>query len=178
MYNDRAVVPSSLRRLVLQNLHSAHQGVAGMLSRAQTIVFWPGITRDVQCLRDSCQSCNTNAPSQANMPAENVTIPSMPFQYIFADFCDFGGRHYLVVGDRLSGWSEIYSTPSGTQYAGSRGLIRCLRSLFSTFGFPDELSSDGGRNLWLIVPKSFLPNGTYAIESLQPTTLSQMAALR
>ena len=44
----------------------------------------------------------------------------------------------------MSGWCEIFSTPSGTAYAGARGLIGCLRSLFSTFGIPDELSSDGG----------------------------------
>ena len=48
------------------------------------------------------------------------------------------------MGDRLSGWSEIFSTPSGTSQAGSRGLIKCLRDLFSRFGVPEEISSDGG----------------------------------
>lgn len=144
LYNDRVVVPSSLRKLVLRNLHSAHQGVAGMLARAETIVFWPGITHDVQRTRDGCYSCNTNAPSQAKTPAEELRLPSMPFQQVFADFFTFGGRHYLIVGDRLSGWPEIYMTPVGTQYAGSKGLVRCLRSFFATFGCPEELSSDGG----------------------------------
>ena len=49
-----------------------------------------------------------------------------------------------MVGDRLSGWPEVYSTPSGTTYAGARGLVACLRKLFGTFGVPEELSSDGG----------------------------------
>ena len=48
------------------------------------------------------------------------------------------------MGDRLSGWSEIFSTPSGTSQAGSRGLNKCFRDLFSRFGVPEEISSDGG----------------------------------
>ena len=158
MYMDRAVIPSSLRKQVARNLHSAHQGTAAMLSRAQTIVFWPGITQDIKNVRDSCQSCNENAPSQAATPAEPITTPSLPFQQIFADFFAFAGRHFLVVGDRLSGWSEIYSTPTGSHYSGSRGLIRCLRSFFSTFGVPEELSSDGGPEFAADSTKAFLCN--------------------
>ncbi|MEL6804796.1 MAG: transposase family protein, partial [Bacteroidota bacterium] len=63
---------------------------------------------------------------------------------MFADFFDFAGHHYLVLGDRFSGWSEIYSTPTGTQRSGANGLLRCLRSFFMTFGVPEEISSDGG----------------------------------
>ena len=44
----------------------------------------------------------------------------------------------------MSGWSEIFSTPSGSSLSGARGLISCLRSFFSTFGVPEELASDGG----------------------------------
>ena len=62
---------------------------------------------------------------------------------MFADFFTFGGRHYLVVGDRLSGWVEVFGSPAGTTLAGAAGLIRHLRSFFATFGVPEELSSDG-----------------------------------
>jgi len=62
----------------------------------------------------------------------------------FADFFEYGGRHYLVVGDRLSGWVEVLSSTAGTNLGGSSGLVRHLRSFFATFGVPEELSSDGG----------------------------------
>ena len=145
-YKDRVVIPSSLRAPVLRTLHSAHQGVYSMERRAHAIVFWPGITYDIQRVRDQCLECNTNAPSQAPLPAEPIRTPSTPFEQVFADFFSFGGHHYLVVGDRLSGWSEVYSSPSGTQYAGAKGLICCLRSFFATFGVPEEISSDGVPN--------------------------------
>ena len=48
LYHDRAVIPRSLRASVLDTLHSAHQGVSSMQQRAQAIVFWPGMTRDIE----------------------------------------------------------------------------------------------------------------------------------
>ncbi len=144
LYKDRVIVPSSLRRSVLEGLHSAHQGVSSMELRALSIVFWPGITDDIHSTRSGCRECNRNAPSQAPLPSEPAIPPSTPFEQVFADFFEFGGHHYLIVGDRLSGWSEIFSTPSGSSLSGARGLISCLRSFFSTFGVPVELASDGG----------------------------------
>ena len=44
LYQDRVVVPPVLRRQVIDTFHAAHQGVSSMGARAQSIVFWPGIT--------------------------------------------------------------------------------------------------------------------------------------
>jgi len=63
---------------------------------------------------------------------------------VFAEFFEYSGRHYLAVGDRLSGWVEVFSSTPISNLAGAAGLIRHLRTLFSTFGVPEELSSDGG----------------------------------
>ena len=144
MYQDRVVVPTKFRKAVLDTLHAAHQGVSSMQMRAQAIVFWPGITRDIMERRSACHDCNRNAPTQAVLPSEPARVPSSPFESIFADFFDFGGNHYLVAGDRLSGFTEVFHTPSGTSRAGSRGLVRCLRKWFATFGVPAEISTDGG----------------------------------
>jgi len=71
-------------------------------------------------------------------------IPCTPFESIFADFFLESGYHFLVAGDRLSGWVEVYSSPAGSSKAGSKGLIAHLRTMFATFGVPEILSSDGG----------------------------------
>ena len=156
LYKDRVVVPQSLRKTIMESLHAAHQGVSSMELRAQSIVFWPGMTKDIHQIRAKCTDCNTNAPSQAQLPSNPASPPSTPFEMIFADFFDFGGHHYLVVGDRLSGWPEVYSTPAGSAHAGARGLITCLRSLFATFGVPEELSSDGGPEFTASQTQNFL----------------------
>ena len=112
--------------------------------RASKIMFWPGMTDDIHRKRAACTDCNINAPSQASLPSFPADPPSTPFEKVFADYFDFAGHHYLIVGDRLSGWPEVYSTPKGSGQAGSKGLIACLRTFFATFGVPEELSSDGG----------------------------------
>ena len=106
-YNDRLVLPTTLRPKALEILHSAHQGVSGMEDRARDIVYWSGITNDIQEKRNGCPICCKNAPSQAPLPAMPPDIPSTPFESVFADFFQESGYHFLVAGDRLSGWVEV-----------------------------------------------------------------------
>ena len=108
LYRDRVVEPPSLRDNVLRILHSAHQGVSFMESRAISIVFWPGMTNDIRPVREHCSTCNHSAPSQAAMPAIPSPVPSTPFESIFADFFDFGGCHYLSLGTDY---------PNGSRYS-------------------------------------------------------------
>ena len=63
-YKHRIVFPRSLRGMALDILHSYHQGISGMMSRADQSVFWPRITLDIQKKRDTCLTCTRNAPSQ------------------------------------------------------------------------------------------------------------------
>jgi len=144
IYDDRVVVPSSLRPCILDILHSAHQGTSTMGLRARSIIFWPGMTKDIERRRQSCSDCTKNAPSQSSLPTPPAIPPSTPFEQTYADYFDCAGQHYLVVGDRLSGWCDVFQAPKGSPQAGSNGLISCLRNYFSRFGVPDELSSDGG----------------------------------
>ena len=156
IYQDRVVVPPALQNTVLQILHSAHQGVSAMQSRARAIVFWPGMTEDIKLTLEKCRSCNKSAPSQAAMPTIVAPVPATPFESIFADFFDYAGHHYLVAGDRLSGWVEIFKSPTGTAKSGATGLISALRLLFSTFGVPEEISSDGGPEFSASMTADFL----------------------
>ena len=48
LYKDRVVVSLSLRPRILNKLHSAHQDVTLMHAGAQQILFWPGITQDIE----------------------------------------------------------------------------------------------------------------------------------
>ena len=52
MLDRRIVVPVSYRKRVLQCLHSAHQGVAGMKARANETLHWPGIDYSIRNHRE------------------------------------------------------------------------------------------------------------------------------
>ena len=124
--------------------------------RARAIVFWPGMTRDIANVRARCDDCNRNAPSQASLPSTPAKPPSVPFEAVVADYFDLAGHRYLVIADRLSGWVEIFATPSGTKQSGAQGLVDRLRNFMAIFGVPEELSSDGGPEFTASVTKDFL----------------------
>ena len=156
IYDDRVVVPTMLRNVVLEALHAAHQGISSMGARARETVFWPGMSEDIQKTRQTCQPCIKIAPSQPDIPARLSMPPSTPFEQIFADFFNCAGHHYLVIGDRLSGWCDVFEAPNGSAQAGAEGLITNLRNLFSRIGVPDEISSDGGPEFKADATKRFL----------------------
>ncbi|QQP48682.1 Putative LOC101858828, partial [Caligus rogercresseyi] len=79
----------------------------------------------------------------AALPRSAPHIPDTPFEAILADYCEIKGNYYLVAADRLSGWIEIKGVTRNSEASGTKGLIQCLRRLFSIFGVPKELSSDG-----------------------------------
>ena len=156
LYQDRVVIPPSLRRRVVGHLHAAHQGVSSMEQHARAIMYWPGMSEDIRTARHGCGDCNRNAPSQAATPPLPVPPPSTPFEAVFADFFDYSGRHYLAVGDRLSGWVEVLGATASTELGGAAGLVRHLRGFFRTFGVPEELSSDGGPEFMAGLTQDFL----------------------
>ncbi len=54
MYKERVVIPLTLRDNCIQALHSAHQGTSMMTARAESSVFWPGITKAISNARAGC----------------------------------------------------------------------------------------------------------------------------
>ena len=151
LYKNRIVIPPSLRPDVLSLLHCAHQGVTRMIARAEMSVFWPGITSDIHQVRSRCLACNKMTPSQPQAPPTDISYPKYPFQMLCADFFTYRGKNYLVVVDRYSNWPIIERATNG-----STGLIECLRRTFSTFGVPDELTSDGGLEFTSRLTQKFL----------------------
>ena len=144
VYKDRIVLPIAFRHRVLENLHSAEQGVSSMMSRAQCTIFWPGLSVDLEIVRNNCGSCHRNAPSQPQPHPIEPDVPEVPFEMIYSDYFKLCGKFYLIIGDRLSGWPEVVQVHHGGATSGSKGLCSAFRRIFATFGVPREISSDGG----------------------------------
>lgn len=151
LYKDRIVIPQSLRDEVLAALHAAHQGVTSMIARAESSVFWPGITPAINALRSGCNHCNRSAPSNPSAPPIPPTTPEYPFQCLCADYFTYKGHNYLVVVDRYSNWPIVERSSHGAD-----GLVSCLRRIFVTYGIPDELASDGGPQFTATITRQFL----------------------
>lgn len=153
LYKDRVIIPPRLRPNILSSLHAAHHGVTSMNLRAESSIFWPGLSADIVKLRQGCQSCDRIAPSQPSAPPKPLQYPDYPFQQICGDFFHYAGHNYLVCIDRYSNWPIVEEARNG-----AKGLIDCLRRTFVTYGIPDEFSSDGGPELCASSTSTFLRN--------------------
>ena len=162
MYRDRIVVAVSLRGTVLKALRAVHQRVSAMERRARATVFWPGMTQDISNIRNSCVHYNRNAPSQAAIPSMPINPPTTPFENIFVDYFDYGGRHFLIIGDKFSGWADVFGTSLGSNIAGAAALVRLLRTYFATFRVPDEISTVGSPEFTAFVTQQFFK--TWSVE--------------
>ena len=150
LYNNRVVIPPQLRYQVLCALHVGH-GTACTRNR-----FLAGDDpRYSQCLRFLCLLQPKCAVAGRNPPLPSHP-PTTALEKIFADYFDYAGWHFLIVGDRLFGWSDVFGTPAGTTVTSANALVRLLRSYFATFGVPEEFSSDGGPEFTAFVKQDFM----------------------
>ena len=85
-YNDRVIIPSSLRQTSLENLHETNQGMSyNKQTRAQSLMILSGMTVSIQVTRAKCGECNRNALSQVPMPSEQE-IEHSTFEKILVIF--------------------------------------------------------------------------------------------
>ena len=141
MFKDRIVIPATLRKQVLDILHSAHQGVEGMRARATSSVYWPGLNSSIREKRKNCSTCERIAPSQPREPLNLIPQAEYPFQHVCSDAFEMNGQYYLVVVDRYSNWLLIFHFRNPPQ---AKNIISCLRSTFTTYGAPEKIFTDGG----------------------------------
>ena len=143
LYSQRIIVLKSLCKEILDNLHAAHQETAGMKARASMSVYWPGISSAITSRHAQCDTCNRISPSQPAQLFQPSPAPCYPFQMVAADYFHVKRNTYLAYADRYTGWLIIVRCPAHGSDA--RHLISELRTLFSTYGAPEEIATDGGQ---------------------------------
>ena len=84
IYKGKIVIPPSLRQNGLSVLYAANQCISSMISRAETSIFWLGITTDIHATRANYNHYNQITPSQAALPPTSPIIVAYPFQCICA----------------------------------------------------------------------------------------------
>ena len=104
MVKNMMYIPESLRKEVLETLHSVHQTISTLKNTARPRFFWPGMDVAITQVRSQCVTCNRMAPS---LPCEEMAepeLPTMPFQDVTVDYFALKGHTYAMEADRYSGW--------------------------------------------------------------------------
>lgn len=141
LWGMKVIIPSNLQTWVLSELHTGHPGIVRMKSLARTLVWWPGIDKQIEHVVSKCMSCQQlrNKPPPVSLHPWNW--PTRPWQRIHADFAGpIFGTMFLVVVDAHSKWLEVVPMSTTT----SEKTITELRKLFSSHGLPEQLVTDNG----------------------------------
>ena len=153
LWGSRVIIPSRMRKDVLNLLHATHMGMSQTKALARGYVWWPCLDGDIEQVVRNCDACKLNQSKPASSVPHPWAKPSGPWERIHLDFCGpFYGFMWLVVIDAFSKWIEIKrmsSTKSGP-------VIRELRELFSRFGLPKIVCSDNGPQLTSDEMKNFM----------------------
>ena len=68
MWGTRLIIPTKLRKCVIEELHTAHPGVVRMKVLACSHVWWPGLDQEIEDYAKSCTSCQFDKHSPPCIP--------------------------------------------------------------------------------------------------------------
>jgi hypothetical protein len=101
MRSSRLVIPASLRHDVLRYLHDGHQGVSKTKEAAAKVVWWPGLSNDVDIMVKTCTECSKHRRPRVE-PMKGTPFPERPWSRVGADFFQHDGKTYLLAIDYYS----------------------------------------------------------------------------
>ena len=140
MRGERIVVPKVLRPEMLKRIHEGHMGIEKCKIRAREVLFWPGMSSQINDMVSRCSTCCEYRSKQQKEPMVLSPLPTMPWQRVASDLFKLENLDYLVVVDYYSRYPEIALLKDTT----SSTVITHMKSIFARHGIPSELMSDNG----------------------------------
>ena len=126
-----------MRQEMLTKIHTGHMGIQKSKERARDVVYWPGMSKEIEKFVERCSTCQEHQ----NLPQPFQTSPlhsKSSVQIIGTDL--FCWNNYLLVVDYYSNFPEICRLPN-TQ---SSTVIQHTKSIFARYGIPEVVISDNG----------------------------------
>nr|XP_021183516.2 uncharacterized protein K02A2.6-like [Helicoverpa armigera] len=140
VYRYRVVIPSSLQKQVLAEIHDGHLGINKMKNLSRNYVYWPNLDRDIEDVCRGCTACGAVRDAPPHAPLHPWEFPLHPWHRVHADFADCGGTRYLIMVDAYSKWIEAIAM----RKTDAQATISAMRGIFSRFGLPSLLVTDNG----------------------------------
>ena len=140
LYNDRIVIPRSLRTELLHRIHEGHQGREKCKSLARRVIYWKGMSADIDNFVNRCEACLSQRNAPPREPILRRELPNRAWEVVAVDIFSYGGIKYQIITDYFSKWPEICRMPRDPT---SHSVIEHLKTTFSRFGIASVIYSDG-----------------------------------
>ena len=148
----QVMVPSSLRGKIMMLSHdspfSGHMGVQRTKSRISASFYWPKMNSDIKHYCRSCEVCLKTKPrgQTKKAPLQKSPLISIPFTKCATDLIgplpltERKNMYILTLIDYATRWVEATALKVTTTSVVAEELL----NMFSRFGIPKILLSDGG----------------------------------
>ena len=143
LWGNRIVIPSSLQRRVLEELHVSHPGITRMKQLARGYLWFPNIDAEIENFVKTCTACLENTPSPKKASLHPWEWPQNAWHRLHIDHAQLNDWYFLIIIDAYSKWVEVFPCKTIT----SKSTINFLRHTFARFGLPVHLVSDNGPSL-------------------------------
>ena len=137
---SRIIVPTTMRKEMLQTLHTGHPGITKIKLKARSSLYWPGIDSQLEDTVNSCSLCQEYRNQQQSEPLLHHDIPAVPWYKIGTDVFHLFNRHYLLIVDYTTNYFDISQLPD----LESTTVIQHTKAIFAKYGIPKEIMSDNG----------------------------------
>ena len=137
---ERVIIPTSLRQVMKERIHSSHIGIEGCLRRARECLYWPNMNADIKDYIQRCQICSEfqNANQKETLMPHHV--PDRPWSKVGIDLFSVQDVNYVITVDYTSNFWEV----DRIENTESRTVIRKIKAHFARYGIPDQVISDNG----------------------------------
>ena len=122
----KILIPPVLQKDVLGKIHQFHMGIERSKQRARELVFWLGISTDIENMASKCSICAEYRCSNQKEPMIAHEIPQYPWQIVATYLFVWNGDDYLLVVDYYSRHWEVAKL-SNTK---SASIIGKLKGIF------------------------------------------------
>ena len=138
--NDCIIIPSALRKMILEKIHSSHLGITGCLRRARENVYWLNMTNDIREYVPLCSTCRSYEIANAKEPLVPLDIPDRPWAKVGINLFSLSNQDCLITVDYFSSFFEVDKLKDTT----SMTVITKLKAHFARYGSPEVVVSDNG----------------------------------
>ena len=84
---EALLIPKELRNDMKKRLHSAHIGYDSMMRRVRGKIFWPGMSKDIKQMVDTCETCQERRPRNQRETLIQHDDGNAPWHKIELDVC-------------------------------------------------------------------------------------------
>ena len=166
----------------MQSLHQqfGHLSYASIANAVESRGWWPTMESDMRRFIAACPNCQIAQPQRVNQEREQHQLLAdpfiQPFQRWGIDLIGIlpktakGNRWIITAIDYATGWPVARAVPRATEEAIADFLYE---EIYMHYGAPQELFSDGGKNLWSGAVQAYLKRiGTEHKGCVAPTKYS------